>query len=78
MTGGKKDYGSMYRATLGDRPWESCDCTICAGLGIEVVVFRGTERNKRRGFHNLHVLNRKVRRIGSALEQNSTIGVSQL
>lgn len=63
-TGGKKDYASLYRETLGDRPWEACDCMICTGLGIEVVVFRGTERNKRRGFHNLHVLNRKVRLLG--------------
>lgn len=78
VTGGRKDYMSMYRRTLGDRPWEACDCTICAALGIEVVVFRGTERNKRRGFHNLHVLNRKVRQIGGASDQNSTKGVSQL
>lgn len=66
VTGGKKNYASLYRETLGDRPWDACDCTICRGLGIEVVVFRGTERNKRRGFHNLHVLNRKVRHLGLA------------
>jgi hypothetical protein len=65
-TGGKKNYSSLYRDTLGDRPWEACDCTICRALGVEVVVFRGTERNKRRGFHNLHVLNRKVRLLGLA------------
>ena len=28
-----------------------------AEAGIEVVIFRGTERNKRRGFHNLFVFN---------------------
>lgn len=70
VTGGKKDYRGMYRDTLGDRPWESCDCTICAELGIEVVVFRGTERNKRRGFHNLHVLNRRVRELDPATNKS--------
>lgn len=69
-TGGRKDYTSMYRDTLGDRPWEACDCTICSALGVEVVVFRGTERNKRRGFHNLHVLNRKVRELGLASKKS--------
>ena len=38
-----------------DAPWRSCDCEVCATVGIEVAIFRGTERNKRRGFHNLHV-----------------------
>lgn len=66
VTGGKKNYVAMYRDTLSDRPWEACDCTICDDLGIEVVVFRGTERNKRRGFHNLHVLNQKVRGLALA------------
>ncbi|OLQ95155.1 hypothetical protein BIY21_06805, partial [Vibrio ponticus] len=42
-----------YKRTLEARPWESCGCNICRDIGIEVVVFRGTERNKRRAFHNL-------------------------
>lgn len=78
VTEGRKDYMSMYRETLGDRPWEACTCTICTGLGIEIVVFRGTERNKRRGFHNLHVLNRKVRQVREASPREETIGASQL
>jgi hypothetical protein len=40
--------------TLSARPWDQCRCAVCMRLGIEVVVFRGTERNKSRGFHNLH------------------------
>lgn len=60
ITGGKKSYRDQYTRTLADRPWADCTCAICRMLGIEVVVFRGTERNKRRGFHNLQVLNQRV------------------
>lgn len=43
-----------YRRTLKDKPWQMCRCNICQDLGIEVVIYRGSERNKRRGFHNLN------------------------
>lgn len=43
-----------YRKTLMDRPWKKCRCAICKKIGVEVIIFRGSERNKRRGFHNLH------------------------
>jgi hypothetical protein len=46
-----------YWRTLHDRPWRDCQCAICEEAGINVVIFRGTERNKRRGFHNLYVFN---------------------
>lgn len=39
--------------TLADRPWDKCACPICSDLGIDVVLFRGANRNRRRGFHNL-------------------------
>jgi hypothetical protein len=41
-----------YRELLGDRPWEDCSCDICEEYGIEVAIFRGNNRNRRRGFHN--------------------------
>lgn len=41
-----------YRRTLEARPWENCPCEVCQSLGIHVLIFRGTNRNKRRGFHN--------------------------
>jgi len=44
---------SKYRRTLMEKPWKQCDCPICRDIGINVVIFRGTNRNKRRGFHNL-------------------------
>ncbi|NYF57181.1 tRNA-guanine transglycosylase DpdA [Micromonospora purpureochromogenes] len=58
----KADRTGQYRDTLENRPWRACDCTICASVGIEVIIFRGAERNKRRGFHNLHVFGQRVRR----------------
>ena len=41
-----------YERTLREKPWESCSCEMCKELGIHVVIFRGCNRNKRRGFHN--------------------------
>lgn len=41
-----------YRKTLKEAPWNKCDCEICKSIGVEVIIFRGTNRNKRRGFHN--------------------------
>jgi hypothetical protein len=50
-----------YR-TLQDRPWERCGCAICRKVGIEVIIFRGSNRNKRRGFHNLGVYHQHLHR----------------
>lgn len=32
----------------------TCDCPICRELGQEVLLFRGRQRNFRRGFHNVY------------------------
>lgn len=45
-----------YERTLDDRPWRKCQCNICKSIGINVIIFRGAERNRRRGFHNIQVL----------------------
>ncbi|PTX92240.1 queuine/other tRNA-ribosyltransferase [Verrucomicrobia bacterium LW23] len=45
---------AQYLLTLSERPWEKCECPICKELGIQVIIFRGAERNRRRGFHNLY------------------------
>lgn len=50
-----RDRSEAYMAVLEAAPWKTCDCAICREAGIHVMIFRGTERNKRRGFHNLHV-----------------------
>jgi hypothetical protein len=45
----------QYQHTLEARPWERCRCSVCAKSGVEVIVFRGSNRNKRRGIHNVGV-----------------------
>lgn len=50
-----KRLASAYRETLEDRPWEHCPCAICKDARIEVMLFRASNRNKRRGIHNLAV-----------------------
>lgn len=57
---GRKDRSAEYREVLTDRPWKSCLCAACRQAGIHVVVFRGAERNRRRGFHNLWLLYQKL------------------
>ena len=52
-----------YRRTLEDRPWEKCECSICQTHGIEVIIFRGNNRNRRRGFHNTWVFYRLLQRV---------------
>lgn len=54
--------------TLEERPWKECDCAICRSAGIEVIIFRGSNRNKRRGFHNLGVYHKHLHRT---LDQQS-------
>lgn len=43
---------AAYRRTLAERPWLQCNCAMCRDLGLEVLIFRGLNRNKRRGAHN--------------------------
>jgi hypothetical protein len=45
----------LYRDILRDKPWKRCPCAVCRELGVEVIIFRGNNRNRRRGFHNLWV-----------------------
>jgi hypothetical protein len=49
---GDEDLLEEYQKTLADRPWEQCNCSICEDHGIEICIFRGNDRNRRRGFHN--------------------------
>jgi hypothetical protein len=53
--------------TLEAKPWQHCMCSICQSIGVEVIIFRASNRNKRRGFHNLGVYHKHVQRI---LENN--------
>ena len=58
---GRSDRTEQYRQVLEDRPWRKCGCYLCAALSVEIIIFRGTERNKRRGFHNLFVFGQRMR-----------------
>jgi hypothetical protein len=59
---GRQDYTAAYSETLQDAPWKNCACGICKKAGINVVLFRGSERNKRRGFHNLYAFRQRLDR----------------
>ncbi len=57
---------ARYERTLKDRPWEHCPCPICKKSGIDVLIFRGSNRNKRRGTHNtwrLYQVTRTAKRM---------------
>ena len=49
-----------HEALMKDEPWKKCKCPVCKELGIQVVVFRGANRNRRRGFHNTWVFYHKL------------------
>lgn len=45
LFGKDRDHETWYRRVLADRPWQQCGCPICEATGIEVVIFRGNNRN---------------------------------
>lgn len=63
----QRDRAADYRETLEAEPWRHCECEICRELGHHVILFRGAERNRRRGFHNVWTFFRRLQRdIASA------------
>ena len=50
-----------YEKTLRDKPWRDCDCPFCKQAGIHVLIFRGANRNKRRGAHNTLMLYKSIK-----------------
>lgn len=62
LLGDTKDRSATYAETLEARPWRSCKCTVCKQIGVEVIIFRGADRNRRRGFHNLSVFAQRLQR----------------
>jgi hypothetical protein len=62
ITPGRPDTRSTLRRTLEARPWRACPCGICRRHGVEVIIFRGNNRNRRRGFHNTFVFYRLLQR----------------
>ena len=58
-----RDRQEDYIRTLRDRPWEKCPCTICKNCGMDVIIFRGNNRNRRRGFHNTYVFYQLLQKL---------------
>jgi hypothetical protein len=55
------DLSLRYERTLEARPWEKCNCHICKECSIEVLIFRASNRNKRRGIHNIQVFHDHIK-----------------
>ncbi len=53
-------FSERHQELLSERPWKKCRCKVCKDAGINIVVFRGANRNRRRGFHNTWVFYRKI------------------
>jgi hypothetical protein len=70
MIDSKLTWRSKHERTLTERPWEHCLCPICKRLGVEVIMFRGANRNRRRGFHNLYVAYERLRRAMQRTQQH--------
>jgi hypothetical protein len=52
ITPDRKSTRPLLEQALEDAPWKRCKCAICQKDGIQVIIFRGNNRNRRRGFHN--------------------------
>jgi hypothetical protein len=70
------DRTGPYTEMLRDAPWRACDCEICSDVSVNVAIFRGTERNKRRGFHNLHAFRARLDQQLAAAASAQPIGVA--
>lgn len=60
---GRQAHADLYSHVLEDQPWKHCDCPICKECGIEVIIFRGNNRNRRRGFHNTYAFYKQFQDI---------------
>lgn len=59
----RSKYEELYKRTLIDKPWKNCNCNICKEAGVETIIFRGNNRNRRRGFHNIYVFYKLFKEI---------------
>ncbi len=71
------DHTEAYRETLSERPWQQCPCEICRDLRYHVILFRGAERNRRRGFHNTWVFYRRLQRDVALAESNQALAKTE-
>jgi queuine/archaeosine tRNA-ribosyltransferase len=73
--GDEKRYYPLFEETLRDRPWEKCPCVICKGIGIEVILLRGNNRNRRRGFHNTYAFFEQFKEMRNGMASKKTTSV---
>ncbi|MGV6830568.1 MAG: tRNA-guanine transglycosylase DpdA [bacterium] len=52
-----------YRDILSTKYWQVCTCEICQNAKIETIIFRNSNRNRRRGFHNLWQFQRELEEL---------------
>jgi hypothetical protein len=68
-----EQHREMYRRLLADRPWKDCDCEICQKIKIQVVIFRGNDRNRRRGFHNTYVFYKRFQELLNQVSNHNPV-----
>jgi queuine/archaeosine tRNA-ribosyltransferase len=52
-----------YRDILLSKYWQKCKCEVCQSDKIETIIFRNSNRNRRRGFHNLWQFQRELEEL---------------
>lgn len=54
---------NKYKDILSSKYWQRCQCEICQSAKIETIIFRNSNRNRRRGFHNLWQFQRELEEL---------------
>ena len=62
ITENRNDIRPLLEKLLNEQPWKKCPCDICKKDGVEVIIFRGNNRNRRRGFHNTYIFYRMLQK----------------
>lgn len=63
ITQDRKSNRPLLQRTLEASPWKHCQCDICKKDGAQVIIFRGNNRNRRRGFHNIYTYYSLIERL---------------
>ena len=63
-----RQHTKLYRELLEVKPWQECECKICQDQNrrVETIIFRGNDRNRRRGFHNTYVFYKRFQEFLNA------------
>lgn len=69
----REDFAAAYEETLLAAPWRTCPCEVCREFKHHVILFRGAERNKRRGFHNVWTLHQRMAALAQGPGRERTV-----